>query len=138
MNHVNLVGRLTRDPELRHTGGGTPVANLRLAFTSRTKVGESWEDVPNYVDVTVFGRQAESVTTYMAKGRRIGVDGRLSWREWESTDGTKRQTIEVVANDVYFLDSREDGDAPKGKAKDDLGGDASPAPAAKADDTVPF
>ncbi len=59
--------------------------------------------------MTVFGRQAETASTYLAKGRRIGVDGRLSWREWQAQDGTKRQNVEVIANDVFFLDSRGDG-----------------------------
>ena len=60
--------------------------------------------------MTVFGRQAETASTYLAKGRRIGVDGRLSWREWQAQDGSKRQGVEVIANDVFFLDSRGDGE----------------------------
>ncbi len=59
--------------------------------------------------MTVFGRQAQTAADYLAKGRRIGVDGRLSWREWQAQDGTKRQSVEVIANDVFFLDSRGDG-----------------------------
>jgi len=111
LNRVTLVGRLTRDPELRHTGGGQAVCSIRLAVTSRGRDETgNWADKPNYFDVTVFGRQAETASTYLARGRRIGVDGRLSWREWEAQDGGKRQSIEVVANDIFFLDSRgEDG-----------------------------
>ena len=105
MNRVTLVGRLTRDPELR-TAGTTEVANLRLAVTSRGRDDDgNWTDKSNFFDVTVFGRQAEMVSQHMSKGRRIGVDGRLSWREWETQDGGKRQSVEVLANDVFFLDS---------------------------------
>jgi single-strand DNA-binding protein len=111
LNRVTLVGRLTRDPELRHTQGGDPVCSIRLAVSSRARdESGSWGDRSNYFDVTVFGRQAETASTYLAKGRRIGVDGRLSWREWQAQDGSKRQSVEVIANDVFFLDSRGDGE----------------------------
>ena len=92
INRVVLVGNLTRDPELRHTGGGTPVCSLRIAVNSRRKdpaTGE-WADKPNYFDVSVFGNQAESCNQYLAKGRPVAIDGRLEWREWEAQDGTKR------------------------------------------------
>jgi single-strand DNA-binding protein len=115
LNRVTLVGRLTRDPELRHTGGGDPICSIRLAVSSRSRdEGGNWGDRSNYFDVTVFGRQAETASTYLAKGRRIGVDGRLSWREWQAQDGSKRQSVEVIANDVFFLDSRGDGGGGEG------------------------
>lgn len=111
LNRVTLVGRLTRDPELRHTAGGNAVCTIRLAVTSRGRDDTgNWADKPNYFDVTVFGRQAETASTYLAKGRRVGVDGRLQWREWEAQDGNKRQSVEVVANDIFFLDSRGEGE----------------------------
>ena len=79
LNRVTLVGRLTRDPELRHTGGGDPICSIRLAVSSRARdEGGNWGDRSNYFDVTVFGRQAQTAADYLAKGRRIGVDGRLS------------------------------------------------------------
>jgi single-strand DNA-binding protein len=110
LNRVTLVGRLTRDPELRHSGGGDAICSIRLAVSSRSRdEGGNWGDRSNYFDVTVFGRQAETASTYLAKGRRIGVDGRLSWREWQAQDGTKRQSVEVIANDIFFLDSRGEG-----------------------------
>jgi single-strand DNA-binding protein len=110
LNRVTLVGRLTRDPELRHTAGGDAVCSMRLAVSSRSRdENGQWGDKSNYFDVVVFGRQAETASNYLAKGRRIGVDGRLSWREWTAQDGGKRQSVEVVANDVFFLDSRGDG-----------------------------
>ena len=134
LNRVTLVGRLTRDPDLRTTAGGQEVANLRLAVTSRGRdESGNWTDKSNYFDVTIFGKQAETAGQYLSKGRRVGVDGRLSWREWEAQDGTKRQAVEVTANDLFFLDSA--GDRP---AKPDLPVDMRGA-GAKPDDTdVPF
>ena len=115
LNRVTLVGRLTRDPELRHTAGGDPVCAIRLAVSSRARdESGNWGDKSNYFDVTVFGRQAETSSTYLTKGRRIGVDGRLSWREWTAQDGSKRQSVEVISNDVFFLDSREGGASGEG------------------------
>lgn len=106
LNRVTLVGRLTRDPELRHTSAGDAVATLRLAFSSRAKgpAGE-WGDRSNYIDITLFGPRAEIARGHLAKGRRVGVDGRLSWREWDGADGARHQTIEVVAGDIFFLDA---------------------------------
>jgi single-strand DNA-binding protein len=153
LNRVTLVGRLTRDPEVRHLRSGDPVASMRLAVSSRGRDdGGQWTDRPNYFDVTVFGRQAETVSNYLAKGRRIGVDGRLSWREWEAQDGTKRQSVEVIANDIFFLDNRGEGEGGGGggwsaqAAPASPGGDlpvdtsdlSSPAPAPAGDDDIPF
>jgi single-strand DNA-binding protein len=155
LNRVTLVGRLTRDPELRHTAGGDPVCSIRLAVSSRARdEGGNWGDRSNYFDVTVFGRQAETASTYLAKGRRIGVDGRLSWREWQTQDGSKRQSVEVVAGDLFFLDSRGEGGGGGGGGGDfqQAGGWSPPAqgggdlpvdrsdmrPATPADDDIPF
>src|SRR6266404_7906139 len=100
INRVVLVGNLTKDPELRTTPSGTSVCKLRVAVNTRQKdssTGE-WGDKPNYFDVTVWGNQAESCAQYLSKGRPVGVDGRLEWREWDATDGSgKRQAVEVVA-----------------------------------------
>ncbi len=148
LNRVTLVGRLTRDPELRHTAGGDAVCSMRLAVSSRSRGDDGqWGDKSNYFDVVVFGRQAETASNYLAKGRRIGVDGRLSWREWEAKDGGgKRQSTEIVANDIFFLDSRgEGGGGGEGggwspPAGSDLPVDTSDmTPAAPAgDDDIPF
>src|SRR4051812_49579072 len=81
INRVVLVGNLTRDPELRHTPGGTPVCSLRLAVNSRRKdESGQWIDKPNYFSISVFGNQAESCAQYLSKGRPVAVDGRLDWR----------------------------------------------------------
>ena len=128
INTVTLVGRLARDAELKSTGT-TPVLRIRLAFTSSRKVGDGWEDAPNYVDVVTFGRQAETLSPMMHKGDRIGVTGRLSWREWESDNG-KRQTIEVVADRVQLLTPK--GDRPQAVAA------APVVPVPTSTDDIPF
>lgn len=111
INVVVITGNLTQDPELRHTGGGTPVCELRVAVNSRRKNGTTgeWEDKPNYFNVTVWGAQGENCATYLSKGRPVAVEGRLDWREWEAKDGGKRQAVQIIANSVQFLGSRDGG-----------------------------
>lgn len=111
INRVVLVGRLTKDPELRVLPSGTSLSNLRVACNSarRDHDGE-YHDKPNYFDVTVYGASAENVSRYMHKGSRVAIDGRLEWREWETSDRSqigqqKRQSVSVVADTVMFLDS---------------------------------
>ena len=106
MNVVVITGNLTRDPELRSTPGGTSVCKLRVAVNSRRKEGDNWVDKPNFFDVTVWGAQGENCANYLSKGRPVAVEGRLDWREWEK-DGVKRQSVEIIANSVQFLGSRD-------------------------------
>ena len=105
LNTVGLVGRLTRDPELRYTAAGEAVCGLRLAVSTRTRSGEEWEDRPNVFDVSVWGRNGEAAAEHLAKGRRIGVAGRLTWREWKNDDGSRREAVQIVASSVQYLDS---------------------------------
>ena len=116
INRVVLTGNLTRDPELRSLPSGTSVCKLRIAVNSRRKDGASgeWVDKPNYFDVTVWGAQGENCANYLAKGRPVAVDGRLDWREWEGQEGGKRQSVEIIADSVQFLGSRDSGAAPGG------------------------
>jgi single-strand DNA-binding protein len=112
VNVVVITGNLTRDPELRHTGGGTAVCELRVAVNSRRKDGASgdWVDKPNYFDVVVWGAQGENCATYLQKGRPVAIEGRLDWREWEAKEGGgKRQAVQIIANTVQFLGSRDGG-----------------------------
>jgi single-strand DNA-binding protein len=146
INRVVLVGNLTRDPELKHTPGGTAVTSLRIAVNGRKKdeTGQ-WVDKPNYFSVSVFGNQAESCAQYLAKGRPVAVDGRLEWREWQQQDGTKREAVEVVADSVQFLGSRGDGGGGEGGfggggnqfVPAGAGSENADFPAA-ADDDIPF
>jgi len=108
VNVVVITGNLTRDPELRSTGGGTSVCEMRVAVNSRRKDGQSgqWVDKPNYFDVVVFGAQADNCATYLQRGRPVAIEGRLDWREWEAKDGSgKRQAVQV-------LGSRDGGGTP--------------------------
>src|SRR5438445_4291030 len=106
INRVVLVGRLTREPELRALPSGTSVCGLRIACNSSRKDAEgALVEKPNYFDVSVFGAAAESVSNYMHRGSRVGVDGRLEWREWETAEQQKRQAVSIVADTVQFLDS---------------------------------
>lgn len=109
VNVVVITGNLTRDPELRHTGGGTAVCDLRVAVNSRRKdQSGNWVDKANFFDVVVWGAQGENCATYLAKGRPVAIEGRLDWREWEAKDGSgKRQAVQIVANTVQFLGSRD-------------------------------
>ena len=119
VNVVVITGNLTKDPELRHTGGGTAVCELRVAVNSRRKNGQTgeWEDKPNFFDVTVWGAQGENCANYLSKGRPVAIEGRLDWREWEAKDGGgKRQAVQIVANTVQFLGSR-DGSGGGGNGK---------------------
>ncbi len=109
INRVVLVGNLTRDPELRELSSGASVCHLRLACNGRRRTeGGEWEEKPNFFDVSVFGPQGENVHRYLAKGRPVGIDGRLEWREWESADQQRRQAVSVVADTVQFLGSPGD------------------------------
>ena len=112
VNVVVVTGNLTKDPELRTTPNGTSVCKLRVAVNSRRKDAASgeWVDKPNYFDVTVWGAQGENCATYLSKGRPVAVEGRLDWREWEAQDGSKRQAVEIIADNVQFLGGRDGGE----------------------------
>jgi single-strand DNA-binding protein len=140
INRVTLVGRLTRDPELRGLPSGTSVLNIGLAVNGRQKdQSGNWTEKPNFFDVKVFGAQADMLANHLSKGRRIGVDGRLEWSSWDAQDGTKRSKVEVVAQSVQFLDSRGDGDGGGGNQFVPAGASAgSDADFQGSDDDIPF
>jgi single-strand DNA-binding protein len=110
VNVVVITGNLTKDPELRSTTGGMSVCEMRVAVNSRRKdQSGQWVDKPNYFDVVVFGAQGENCANYLSRGRPLAVEGRLDWREWEAKDGGKRQAVQIIANSVQFLGSRDGG-----------------------------
>jgi single-strand DNA-binding protein len=113
LNVVVITGNLTRDPELRSLPSGTSVCDMRVAVNTRRKNNASgeWEDKPNYFDVKVWGAQGENCARFLSKGRPVGVQGRLEWREWETQDGQKRQAIDIIADSVQFLGGRDDASA---------------------------
>lgn len=117
INRVTVTGNLTSDPELRHTQSGTAVCSLRIAVNDSYKdPSGQWVERPNYFNVVVWGAQGENCKNYLSRGRPVAIDGRLSWREWEAKDGSgKRQSVEIVADQVQFLGSRGDsGGGPQG------------------------
>jgi single-strand DNA-binding protein len=140
INRVTLVGRLTRDPELRHLPSGSPVLQMGLAVNGRQKdEGGNWIDKPNFFDIKVFGNQAEMLAQHLSKGRRVGIDGRLDWSSWEAQDGSKRSKVEIVAFTVQFLDSRGEGGGEREYVPaGDIAADRSDFGPSSADDDIPF
>ena len=116
LNHITLMGRLTRDPELRHTQSGTPVASFSLAVDRDFKDKATGEKATDFIDIVAWRQTAEFVSRYFQKGRMAVVDGRLQMRGWTDRDGNKRVSAEVVADHVYFGDSKRDGEQPTASA----------------------
>jgi len=121
INRIVLTGRLVRDPELRYTGSGVPVCNMRIAV-DRAFSSKDGERQTDFIDVVAWRQSAEFSANYLNKGRLIAVDGRLQIREWEAQDGSRRRSAEVVADRIEGLDRRPD-----------TGGEGRPSPAAGAD-----
>jgi single-strand DNA-binding protein len=117
INRVVLVGRLTRDPELRTLPSGGAVCGLRIACNGVRKDGDLYLERPNYFDVSVFGADGENVERNLHKGFRVALDGHLEWREWEPPDGDKRQAVSIVADSVQFLDAPARSE--RGEGEDD-------------------
>jgi single-strand DNA-binding protein len=152
MQNVNvsvITGNLTKDPELRSTNGGMSVCEMRVAVNSRRKdQSGQWVDKPNYFDVVAFGAQGENCANYLSRGRPLAVEGRLDWREWEAKDGSKRQAVQIIANSVQFLGSKDDGSSGSDEARDrfprggvsDEGSDFDPEPVRTGpqEDDIPF
>ena len=110
LNRIVLMGRLTRDPELRRTGSGTAVASFSIAVDRDFK-GQNGEKETDFIDIVAWRNTAEFVSKSFAKGRMAVVDGRLQIRDWKDKEGNNRRSAEVVADNVYFGDSKRDGDA---------------------------
>lgn len=115
LNKVIIIGNLTKDPELRYTAQGDPVVNLRLASNRvwKNKAGEKKEDVC-FITATIWGKRAENCNTYLKKGSPVLVDGRLQSRSWEK-DGIKQYAIEILAENIQFLDRTKEGTSPEEK-----------------------
>jgi single-strand DNA-binding protein len=125
-NKVLLMGNLTKDPEVRYTPNGVAISSFGLAVNRKYKQGAEVKEEVCFIDVVVFGKQAETSAKYLSKGQGIIVDGRLSQRRWEGEDGQKKNKHEVVAQSIQFLPKRSgpssDGGGDKGEVfTDDLG-----------------
>nr|DAV91241.1 MAG TPA: Single strand binding protein [Caudoviricetes sp.] len=108
LNHITIMGRLTRDPELRHTQTGTAVASFTLAVDRDFKDKSTGDRATDFIDVVSWRQTGEFVSRYFTKGRMAVVEGRLQIRDWTDKDGNKRRSAEVIANNVYFGDSKRD------------------------------
>ena len=143
LNHIVIMGRLARDPELRHTQSGTPVASFRLAVDRDFKDKNTGERATDWIDVVAWRQTGEFVSRYFSKGRMAVVEGRLQIREWTDKEGNRRTTAEVVADNVYFGDSKRDGDGGYGDRSGGYGGSYGDrggrpsAPSAPADYGIP-
>ena len=151
LNHIVLMGRLTRDPELRRTGSGLAVVSFSLAVDRDFGNRETGDRETDFIDIVAWRNTAAFVSKYFTKGRMAVVSGRLQIRNWTDKEGNKRRSAEVVADNVYFGDSkrRDDGDAPRqdyspsrGNARDSFSGAVSKANAFQeiddADGELPF
>jgi single-strand DNA-binding protein len=141
VNKVILIGNLGRDPELRYTPGGQPVANFSIATSEswNKKDGSGREERTEWHRIVAWGRTAELCAQYLSKGRTVYIEGRLQTREWENKEGQKQRTTEIVANTVQFIGGGGGGGAPRsgpagGGAPTGGGFEGGPPP----DDEIPF
>ena len=146
INHVILVGRLTRDAELRYTGGGFAVANISIAINKRRKSEDQWVEEAHFFDAVVWGKTAESLAPYLKKGKQIGIEGELRQNRWEQ-DGQKRTKVEISTTNIQLLGGRTDGGgSPEyGPPPDSVGAPQPPIPepdglpsSDQFDDDIPF
>ena len=139
LNHIIIMGRLTRDPELRRTGSGVAVTSFTLAVDRDFGNRENGEKETDFIDCVAWRQTGEFVSKYFTKGRMAVVSGRLQIRPWTDKDGNKRRTAEIVADNVYFGDSKRDGDSGNAgnyaaPAASSYGGYSAPAASAPASD----
>ena len=116
LNRITLMGRLTRDPELRHTQSGVAVASFSLACDRDFKDKATGEKATDFIDVVAWRQTGEFVSKYFTKGRMAVVEGRLQLRDWTDKEGNKRRSAEIVADNVYFGDSKRDAEGGGGPA----------------------
>ena len=146
INRVIISGNLTRDPELRSTAGGMSILGFGVAVNDRRRNAQTgeWEDYPNYIDCTMFGARAESLSRILTKGMKVSIEGKLRWSQWEK-DGQKRSKIEVIVDELEFMSSRNNNNN-NGSGYSDSGSSnyrSMPAPVVDAsssiyDEDIPF
>ena len=126
-NHITIMGRLTRDPELRRTGSGVAVASFRVAVDRDYASKDGGEKKCDFIDCVAWRQTGEFISKYFTKGRMIVVDGRLEMRDWTDKDGNKRTSAEIVVANAYFGDSKRDGDSGQAGNYQQNGSYAQPA-----------
>lgn len=148
LNTVSLVGRLTRDAELRYTNSGMPICNFSIANNYSKKQGDQWTEEVNFFDVVVFGRQGEAVNNYLKKGKQVAVQGELRQDRWEQ-DGQRRSKVQVIASNLQLLGGRVEGGGGSGGqygggqysgggGSEPRNTESPPAPGPDFEDDVPF
>lgn len=111
INRVIVSGNLTREPEVRTTASGNPVMGFGIAVNDRRKNSQTgeWEDYPNFIDCTMFGARAQSVSRFLSKGSKVAIEGKLRWSRWETNEGQKRSKIEIIVDEIEFMSSISNG-----------------------------
>ena len=140
INKVLISGNLTRDPEMRSTANGMSVLGFGVAVNDRRKNPQSgeWEDYPNYIDCTMFGTRAESISRFLTKGTKVAIEGKLRWHQWEK-DGQKRSKIDVIVDDIEFMSARgESAGAAVAPARSYDAMPTAPTVDAYSDEDIPF
>lgn len=110
INKVLIIGRLTRDIEIKTTSGGSLIGKFSLASNRKEKSGDTWTDKPGFFDCVAFGKSAETLRKYTKKGSKLCVDGSLRWSSWEGTDGKKASKVEIAVESFQFLDAKPQGE----------------------------
>ncbi len=144
INRVIISGNLTRDPELRNTAGGVSILGFGVAVNDRRRNAQTgeWEDYPNYIDCTMFGARAESLSRILTKGMKVSIEGKLRWSQWEKKEtGEKRSKIEVIVDELEFMSSRNSDYSNNSGARSY--NNATPAPSVEPtasvyDEDIPF
>ena len=147
INHVVLVGRLTRNAELKYTNNGSAVSKFSIAINQRRKKDDQWVDESHFFDIVLWGKTAESLNQYLVKGKQVGIEGQLRQNRWEQ-EGQARSKVEIFATNVMLLGggsgacSRQGGGGPAAEAKTTAGGGDFPEGGAPApdnfEDDIPF
>ena len=111
INRVIVSGNLTREPEVRTTASGNPVMGFGIAVNDRRKNSQTgeWEDYPNFIDCTMFGARAQSVSRFLSKGSKVAIEGKLRWSQWETNEGQKRSKIKIIVDEIEFMSSISNG-----------------------------
>ena len=130
LNHITLMGRLTRDPELRRTGSGVAVASFTVAVDRDFGGRDGGEKKTDFIECVAWRQTGEFISKYFTKGRMIVVEGRLEIRDWTDKEGNKRRNAEVNVSNAYFGDSKRDGDSGASYGGNAYGGNSFTAPAA--------
>lgn len=111
INSVCISGNLTRDPEIRTSASGTSIMHLGVAVNERRKSPQTgnWEDFPNFVDCTIFGKRADALSPWLSKGSKVVISGRLHWHQWTAKDGGKRSKLEVIVDEIDLMSKTQSG-----------------------------